>query len=166
MSVSGDEGENRPEPSEPPPPSEDRTGGGEPAAPPTTTGGAGPSEDRPDPALDRDLREIASGSPERAFTLGLILGVLAAAATAIFVLQNSGSTDFEWLWFDFRLPLWLALVGAVVAGMILTLTVFALRRGRRLRAGRRRKAAGRLRQALARGGRPSTLPAASGPTQP
>ncbi|HET6949512.1 MAG TPA: lipopolysaccharide assembly protein LapA domain-containing protein, partial [Acidimicrobiales bacterium] len=86
--------------------------------------------------------------PERAFNVGAALGLLLAAAAAIFLVQNSGATDFEWLWFDFELPLWIALVGALAVGALLVPTAFAVHHLRRRRIARRERAAGRIEAAL------------------
>jgi uncharacterized integral membrane protein len=101
-------------------------------------------------SLARDLDEVRRGNPERAFNIGAALGVLVTVAAFIFVLQNNQSTTFDWLWFDFELPLWTALVGAVVVGVVLVLTILAVRASRRRRIESREGAAGRLRQALTR----------------
>ena len=120
---------------------------------PATTAGGGEAGDRAFTAhptgatLAEDLREVKS-KPERAFNLGAALGLTLAVATFVFLVQNSGPTDFEWLWFDFELPLWAALVGALVTGALLVLTALAVHRRRRKRIGRRDRAAGRLEQAL------------------
>jgi uncharacterized integral membrane protein len=98
--------------------------------------------------LSADLREVRT-KPERAFNLGAALGLTLAVATFIFLVQNSGRTEFEWLWFDFTLPLWFALVGALVTGALLILTALAVHARRRRRIGRRERAAGRLEQAIA-----------------
>ncbi|HKY66128.1 MAG TPA: hypothetical protein VJM49_07145, partial [Acidimicrobiales bacterium] len=87
-------------------------------------------------ALAKDLRDVRS-KPERAFNVGAALGLTLAVATFIFLIQNNGATDFEWLWFDFELPLWAALVGALVTGAVLVLTALAVHRRRRRRIGRR-----------------------------
>ena len=82
--------------------------------------------------LSADLREVRT-KPERAFNLGAALGLTLAVATFIFLVQNSGRTEFEWLWFDFTLPLWIALVGALVTGALLILTALAVHARRRRR---------------------------------
>jgi uncharacterized integral membrane protein len=110
-------------------------------------------------SLERDVDEVERGSPERAFDVGVTVGIVVTVAAVIFVLQNRRSTTFDWLWLDFELPLWIALLGAVGAGVVLVLTVLAVRARRRRRIRRRRDAAGRLRRAVARG-RP---PAEAGP---
>jgi O-antigen ligase len=48
--------------------------------------------------------------------------------------QNNRSTDFEWLWFDFTLPLWTVLVGTLVVGALLVLTALAVAFAARSRA--------------------------------
>lgn len=108
-------------------------------------------------ALAKDLRDVRS-KPERAFNVGAALGLTLAVATFIFLIQNNVATDFEWLWFDFQLPLWTALVGALVTGALLVLTALAVHRRRRRRIGRRDRAAGRLEQALVGSDEPAPAP--------
>ena len=117
-----------------------------PADPPARTE---PVEDptRPPAALATDLREVRT-RPERAFNAGAALGLLLATATFIFLVQNRGSTEFDWLWFDFTLPLWVALVGALVTGALLVVTALAVHARRRHRIARREQAASRLEDAL------------------
>jgi uncharacterized integral membrane protein len=112
-----------------------------------------------DSSLTRDVDEVERGRPERAFNIGATLGILVTVAAVIFVLQNRQSTTFDWLWLDFELPLWTALVGAVGVGIVLVLTILAVHARRRQRIRRRRDAAGRLRRALVR----KRLPAETGP---
>jgi uncharacterized integral membrane protein len=101
-------------------------------------------------SLERDVDEVERGSPERAFNVGVTVGIVVTVAAVIFVLQNRQSTTFDWLWLDFELPLWIALLGAVGVGVVLVLTILAVHVRRRRRVGRRRDAAGRLRRAVAR----------------
>jgi uncharacterized integral membrane protein len=101
-------------------------------------------------SLERDVDEVERGSPERAFNVGVTVGIVVTVAAMIFVLQNRQSTTFDWLWLDFELPLWIALLGAVGVGVVLVLTILAIRARRRRRIRRRRDAAGRLRRAVAR----------------
>lgn len=86
--------------------------------------------------------------PERAFNVGATLGLVLATATFVFLVQNRRSTRFDWLWFDFTLPLWVALVGALVVGALLVVAGLAVHRRRRRRIGRRARAAARLEDAL------------------
>jgi uncharacterized integral membrane protein len=122
----------------------------EPSAPPAAPAepdvdvGAGP-EGR---SLRSDLHEVAGARPERAFNVGAVLGIVLTVAAVVFVVQNSGATDFEFLWFDFSLPLWTVLVGTLAVGVLLTLAAFGLHRRRRRRIGRREEATGRLERAL------------------
>jgi uncharacterized integral membrane protein len=118
-----------------------------PAAPDDPEGGS----------LERDVDEVERGRPERAFNVGVTVGIVVTVAAVIFVLQNRQSTTFDWLWLDFELPLWIALLGAVGVGVVLVLTILAVRARRRWRIRRRRDAAGRLRRAVARG-RPQADP--------
>jgi uncharacterized integral membrane protein len=116
---------------------------------------------RPPESLATDLREVRT-RPERAFNLGAALGLLLATATFIFLLQNGQETQFDWLWFDFTMPLWIALAGALVTGALLMVTAWAVHRRRRRRIARREQAASRLEDAIA-GERPARRP--RGPMQ-
>jgi len=118
---------------------------------------------RPPAALATDLREVRT-RPERAFNMGAVLGLMLATATFIFLVQNRGSTRFHWLWFDFHLPLWIALVAALVTGAVLVVSAFAVHRRRRRRIARREQAASRLEDALV-GEPPTTRPSPRGPMQ-
>lgn len=105
-------------------------------------------------SLERDVDEVERGRPERAFDVGVTVGIVVTVAAVIFVLQNRRSTTFDWLWLDFELPLWIALLGAAGVGVVLVLTILAVHARRRRRIRRRRDAAGRLRRAVARGRTP------------
>ena len=136
----------------------------EPAAEPEREPEPGPAaepepEPKPEPEsepesehrdLTRDLDEVQRGRPERAFNVGATVGIVVTVAAVIFILQNGQSTSFDWLWFDFQLPLWTALLGAIGVGIVLVLTVIAVHARRQSRIGRREQAAGRLRRALSR----------------
>jgi uncharacterized integral membrane protein len=98
-------------------------------------------------SLERDVEEVERGRPERAFDVGVTVGIVVTVAAVIFVLQNRRSTRFDWLWRDFELPLWIALLGAAGVGVVLVLTILAVHARRRRRIRRRRDAAGRLRRA-------------------
>jgi uncharacterized integral membrane protein len=119
------------------------------------SGDAGVAGDTEGRSLTHDVDEVERGRPERAFNIGATLGILVTVAAVIFVLQNRQSTTFDWLWLDFDLPLWTALVGAVGAGIVLVLTILAVHARRRRRIRRRRDAAGRLRRAVVRDRRPA-----------
>jgi uncharacterized integral membrane protein len=144
-----------PESGEPPPPPPPRSAGEPPpdaasGAPPVRepVSGERPAAGAPGPTLARDLAEVQRGRPERAFTLGTLVGALVAVAAAVFVVQNAQSTEFDWLWLDFELPLWAALLGSMAVGVILVLLAFVVHERRQRRIGRRQDAAGRLRRAL------------------
>lgn len=127
----------------PPPPAAPAPGEREPPVEPP----AEPSPAR-SASLRTDLDEVARARPERAFNLGAVVGTVLAVATVVFVVQNSHATDFEWLWFDFSLPLWTVLVGSLALGALAAVAGFTIHRRRRRRIERRREAAGRLREAL------------------
>ena len=76
----------------------------------------------------------------RPFGWGLVVGVAAgsivAVAAALLVAQNGQRVRFEWLTFDFRAPLWLALTASLAAGAVIVELVnlfVRLRRSRRIR---------------------------------
>jgi len=113
------------------------------------------SESRPSGSLAGDLAEVQRGRPERAFNVGAVVGIILTVAAAVFVIQNNQSTHFDWLWFDFELPLWTALLGAMAVGVLLVVIGFVVHERRQRRIGRRQDAAGRLRRALGPEGEPS-----------
>lgn len=137
---------SRPEPPPPPPPPPRADAAPEPL--PKVPPSAGEPERRDRKALARDLDEVQRGKPERAFNVGAVVGIVLTVAAAIFIIQNNQTTEFDWLWFDFELPLWTALVGAVAVGVVLVVALFAVHDRRQRRIGRRRDAAGRLRRAI------------------
>jgi uncharacterized integral membrane protein len=118
------------------------------AAPPAAEQAPADEPPRQPATLRNDLDEVGRARPERSFNVGAALGILLTIAAVIFVVQNNRSTDFEWLWFDFTLPLWTVLVGTLVVGALLVLTALAVHRWRKRRIARRRAATGRLREAL------------------
>jgi len=102
---------------------------------------------RPPSALKTDLRFVKS-RPERAFNAGVTLGLVLATATFVFLVQNRRATRFGWLWFHFTLPLWVALVGALVVGAVLVVIALVVHALRRRRIARRDQAAARLEDAI------------------
>lgn len=132
----------------PVPDESDREAGQTGPEPPTEAAEADAREGRPQRSLAGDLAEVERGRPERAFNLGAVIGAIVAVAAAVFVVQNNQSTQFDWLWFDFDVPLWTALLGAMALGAVLIVLGFAVHERRQRRRGRRQDAAGRLRRAL------------------
>lgn len=49
----------------------------------------------------------------------LILFILVAIGTAVFILQNGEPVPAEFLWFDREIKLWVAIVASVVLGILL-----------------------------------------------
>lgn len=52
-------------------------------------------------------------------SIWLILFALVAIATAVFVVQNDERVAAEFLWFDRRIKLWVAIVASVALGVLL-----------------------------------------------
>lgn len=138
-----------PEPSADPP----ETSGETPGETPERSEELGKTGTTPDAGHDpqvlaRDLAEVGGSRPERAFNVGAVAGILVTVAAVIFVVQNSQSAQFDWLWFDFEVPMWMALLGAVLVGVVLVLTIIAVHHRRQRRIGRRTEATRRLRSAI------------------
>jgi uncharacterized integral membrane protein len=57
-----------------------------------------------------------------------------ALVALLFVLQNTSSVTFKFLWFDFRWPLWIMLVVFMAIGAIVSLGVARRRRTLKARA--------------------------------
>lgn len=64
------------------------------------------------------IDEATAPRAERAFGAGLVAGALIAAAIVIFIVQNHDSVALAWLGFEWEMPLWIALCGAIVVGML------------------------------------------------
>lgn len=45
--------------------------------------------------------------------------LLLAVAALLFVVQNADSTEFNFLWFDFRSPLWVMLIAFAAVGAVI-----------------------------------------------
>ncbi len=82
---------------------------------------------------EREEAEAISGSDrDRRGGFGFIAAAVVGAVFLVFILQNTRSVGIQWLFFESRTPLWLALLMSVVVGVILgELGGFALRRRRR-----------------------------------
>jgi uncharacterized integral membrane protein len=62
-----------------------------------------------------DEQQPSTTEHVRRFGPPLVIGIIAL----LFVVQNTEETQFNVLWFDFRLPLWIMLVLFMVAGAII-----------------------------------------------
>ena len=64
--------------------------------------------------------EVSSGlsalGRRRSFGVGMVVGLIAAIAAVLLVVQNGQSVRVEWLWFDLDLPQWLLLTGTLAIG--------------------------------------------------
>jgi uncharacterized integral membrane protein len=130
-------------PGNPPPPP--------PVSPATSQDPDSPPGEHPpssDTALAADLDVVQRGRPERAFNIGITVGVVATVAAVIFMIQNGQSTQFDWLWFNFDLPLWTVLIGGIAIGVALLAAGLLVHWYRQRRIDRRQQAGGRLRGAL------------------
>lgn len=93
------------------------------------------------PPDDVDRLAEAAEKPVRGHGLmrGFVLGAVVTAAMALFIVQNTASIEFDWLWLEFEAPLWLMLLVAFAAGLIVgPLVIAGWRRASRERARRRR----------------------------
>lgn len=61
----------------------------------------------------------------------LVVGLLLAIATVIFVAQNVERVQVEWLWFDFRVSLAVIALGGVLIGVLASVVLGLLWRRRR-----------------------------------
>lgn len=132
-----------PSPRTPPPPP--------PAPSETSRDPESPAREPPpgsDSGLAADLDVVQRGRPERAFNIGITVGIVATVAAVIFMIQNGQSTQFDWLWFNFDLPLWTVLIGGIAIGVALLAAVLLVHWYRQRRIDRRQQAGGRLRRAL------------------
>lgn len=84
---------------------------------------------------DGDMRdrakELDAGSR---LTAGRIIGLVALAAMLVFVVQNTGDTEVNFLWLEYTLPLWLNFVILFLLGAIVGYG-FKSRRARAKRKG-------------------------------
>jgi uncharacterized integral membrane protein len=103
---------------------------------------------RSETTLAADLDAVQRGRPERAFNVGATVGVVVTVPAVIFVIQNGQSTQFDWLWFDFELPLWTVFIGGIAIGAALLAALLLVHRHRQRRIEHRQQAGGRLRRAL------------------
>jgi len=62
-------------------------------------------------------------------TVRQIIAAIIAAAALLFILQNTHTGDFHFLWFDFQAPVWLWLL-VVFAGGVATGLLIASRRAK------------------------------------
>lgn len=71
------------------------------------------------PTSHPPVREMGKLEERRSpFGWGFIVGAIVAAGVALLFVQNSHSSDFEWLWFNFDAPMWLLLGLTLIAGMV------------------------------------------------
>ena len=77
-----------------------------------------------------------TGDPK--FRVGVAVGALVTVAVAIFIFQNGDSTDLEYLWADFNIPLWVGLLASFIAGSLAApIFAWSWRRHRRLKRERK-----------------------------
>jgi uncharacterized integral membrane protein len=67
---------------------------------------------------------------EKGLNARLVLGLLAAVALALFVVQNTDDAEVKFLWMDGSIPLYLLLLVTVILTLIVTLVVIWARRRR------------------------------------
>ncbi len=72
-----------------------------------------------------DLDSIGDSDPQPAAqgrsapSIWLVLAALVAVVTVVFIVQNGERVPAEFLWFDHRIRLWVAIVASVVLGILL-----------------------------------------------
>jgi uncharacterized integral membrane protein len=93
-----------------------------------------------------EVRESTVPQQRWRFRSGVIVGALAAAGAALLVIQNSHTSDFEWMWFDFQAPLWLLLLLTLLAGVAIGEAHRLLWRRSRSRSAERDNALGAARR--------------------
>lgn len=104
--------------------------------------GGGATEGQP--AVDTKEARRAADAADRALrrhplVRGFVLGAILTAAIAAFIVQNTQSVSFEWLWFDFGARLWLALLVAFGLGLVVAGLASLLWRRAREQRGRQRR---------------------------
>lgn len=104
----------------------------------TTPPGDGKGEEPP--ADVGGLVEVADRSVRgHGLVRGFVLGFILCAAMAVFIVQNTSSTEVDWLWLDFEARLWALLLVAFLAGLIAgPLLIAGWRRAARERTQRQR----------------------------
>lgn len=82
-----------------------------------------------DPDAEGAYVHRAGGDRKR--TAGLVGAVVLGAVLVVFIFSNTESTEVSWFGFEATMPLWLGLLGAAVAGVLLWPLVRAVVRGAR-----------------------------------
>lgn len=77
----------------------------------------------------------------------LVVGLVLAIATVIFVAQNVDRVDVQWLWFDFRVSLAVVALGGVLLGVLAAVVLGLVWRRHRRAALRRDQELATLRSA-------------------
>lgn len=90
----------------------------------------------------QDVEELVENAKkltnDSRFRTGIAVGAVITVAIAVFIFQNGDSTDLEYLWVDFNIPLWLGLLAAFAAGSVAApLFGWSWRRHRRIRRERK-----------------------------
>jgi uncharacterized integral membrane protein len=77
-----------------------------------------------------DEVEVQPVEKEKGLNARLVLGLLAAVALALFVVQNTDDAEVKFLWMDGSIPVYLLLLVTVILTLIVTLVVVWVRRRR------------------------------------
>lgn len=77
--------------------------------------------------------ELPEGEQKQgaALSAGVVVGVALGASLALFVVQNTATTQVEWLVFEFEQPLWIVLLVTAAVTLVVTELLGAARRRRR-----------------------------------
>jgi uncharacterized integral membrane protein len=77
---------------------------------------------------DRNITDVGGSSKA---PIGMVVAGLIVIGVAIFVAQNTEDIEFEFLWLNFSMPLWLVLVIVFLLGAVVGQSLLWLRRRRR-----------------------------------
>lgn len=80
-----------------------------------------------------DEQQPSTTEQVRRFGPPLVIGIIAL----LFVVQNTEETEFDVLWFNFSLPLWIMLVLFMVAGAIIAYGITRRLKSRKARKEKR-----------------------------
>ncbi len=81
-----------------------------------------------------DQPDDTDGQSDRGLSPRLVVGAMLGAALTLFVVQNTGKVEVEWLVFETRQPLWLVLLVTAAVTLVVVELVGGARRRRKRRS--------------------------------